>query len=425
MKSFLIYLLFLLIVTGNLIGQAAGDWQTRANGNWNSNTVWQIYSGGWVDATAGQYPSNPISTNITILNGHTVTASGNVDQDYGSGSLLLIASGGILNMGAYRVHGLLFGFIPLVFTDLTVNGTLTTSSEVNAETFNIGSVGHFNTTYGTTGWWNGIIPPTTTDFQGLIEFAGATHEIPDYTYTNIDVSGTASIPSGARTINGVLDVTGSLTNDGTISLGDSLINSGILTSNGVMSITGNAVNSGTLNNNDSIYITGDFQNNVGGSFSNTAPLILSADLSNSATITNTSNILLSGDLTNNVGGQINTQDTIEFDGGLHNNGTIATTAAAVFNFNGPNDTIAGTGTFPSSNLNITVGTVSLADYRITSAQEITAYDFRIGGNDTLKLNPTAKLTVTNNLRIFSQIQLRMHSDASSSASLIANNTPAS
>ena len=38
-------------------GQVNGDYQTRATGNWNANTTWQVRSGGiWVNCAAGDYP---------------------------------------------------------------------------------------------------------------------------------------------------------------------------------------------------------------------------------------------------------------------------------------------------------------------------------------------------------------------------------
>ena len=59
----------------NLLGQVNGDYQTRATGNWNANTTWQVYSGGsWQNCAPGDYPGATAGAGtVTILNGHTVT----------------------------------------------------------------------------------------------------------------------------------------------------------------------------------------------------------------------------------------------------------------------------------------------------------------------------------------------------------------
>ena len=57
------------------MGQVDGDYQTRATGNWNANTTWQVRSGGaWVNCLAGDYPGAAAGAGtVNILNGHVVT----------------------------------------------------------------------------------------------------------------------------------------------------------------------------------------------------------------------------------------------------------------------------------------------------------------------------------------------------------------
>lgn len=85
--SFIIYLL-----AGSGIpvsGQTNGDYRTRATGNWNSNTVWQVYSGGaWGNCAAGDYPGAAAGAGtVDIMNNHTVTITANVPNNIGNLSI--------------------------------------------------------------------------------------------------------------------------------------------------------------------------------------------------------------------------------------------------------------------------------------------------------------------------------------------------
>jgi hypothetical protein len=65
----------LLTITLVSWGQVNGDYQTRATGNWNANTTWQVYSGGaWNNCAAGDYPGAATGTGtVNILSGNAVT----------------------------------------------------------------------------------------------------------------------------------------------------------------------------------------------------------------------------------------------------------------------------------------------------------------------------------------------------------------
>lgn len=83
----------LLIITAlfhvlvlNLFSQVNGDYQTRATGNWNANTTWQVYSGGaWQNCAPGDYPGASAGAGtVYIQDNITVTITANVPNSIGS-----------------------------------------------------------------------------------------------------------------------------------------------------------------------------------------------------------------------------------------------------------------------------------------------------------------------------------------------------
>ncbi|HRT89647.1 MAG TPA: hypothetical protein P5257_05950, partial [Bacteroidales bacterium] len=56
-----------------------GDYQTRATGNWNANTTWQVrVSGAWVNCAPGDYPgAAPGAGTVWVNSGHVVTLNVN------------------------------------------------------------------------------------------------------------------------------------------------------------------------------------------------------------------------------------------------------------------------------------------------------------------------------------------------------------
>ncbi|WP_189702609.1 choice-of-anchor D domain-containing protein [Subsaximicrobium wynnwilliamsii] len=65
-----------------------GDYRTTGSGNWNSNTIWERFTGGtWSSSTAPSYAS---VNRLYIRNGHTITTSG----AFGSSVKLYILDGG-------------------------------------------------------------------------------------------------------------------------------------------------------------------------------------------------------------------------------------------------------------------------------------------------------------------------------------------
>ena len=81
-KRLLLGICFFVLFTSNGFGQANGDYQSAATGNWSSPSTWQKrVSGAWAAAGANPAPTFADGV-ITILAGHTVTfdASISVDQ---------------------------------------------------------------------------------------------------------------------------------------------------------------------------------------------------------------------------------------------------------------------------------------------------------------------------------------------------------
>ncbi len=82
----IILICFIALLTFDVIAQTDGDYQTRADGNWNSNAVWQVRSGGvWVNCLAGDYPGVGAGAGlVSILNGHVVTLNISPANNLGS-----------------------------------------------------------------------------------------------------------------------------------------------------------------------------------------------------------------------------------------------------------------------------------------------------------------------------------------------------
>ncbi|HCT30353.1 MAG TPA: hypothetical protein DIW31_06390, partial [Bacteroidales bacterium] len=85
MKRLGVVLLILFALTLNSVSQVNGDYQTRASGNWNANTTWQVYNGGWVNCGAGDYPGATAGAGtVNLLDNNTVTVTANVPNSIGS-----------------------------------------------------------------------------------------------------------------------------------------------------------------------------------------------------------------------------------------------------------------------------------------------------------------------------------------------------
>jgi hypothetical protein len=130
--------LFILMIGETSWGQVNGDYQTRAAGNWNANTTWQVRSGGaWVNCAVGDYPGVAAGAGtVTILNSHNVTL--NVSPANAIGALTI-------NNGATNTSVTFSGANSLTVTGATtINGSGTNGInkfiDVAAGTFSTGSV---------------------------------------------------------------------------------------------------------------------------------------------------------------------------------------------------------------------------------------------------------------------------------------------
>ena len=80
-KTFILF--FALLFSLNAKGQVNGDYQSRAGGNWNSNTTWQVRTGGsWVNCGPGDYPGASAGAGtVNIRDNHTITITANVPNN--------------------------------------------------------------------------------------------------------------------------------------------------------------------------------------------------------------------------------------------------------------------------------------------------------------------------------------------------------
>jgi hypothetical protein len=187
----------LLVFAPRLVyAQAAGDYQTRASGNWNSTTVWQVYSGGaWINTA-----TPPGNTNVTIQNDHVISynvASTTIQNltTLGTGTLnfnaaasdSLTVSGNVTNGGVIAVvsavgtnsHSMSVG------GNFANNGTFTTSVGGGSDTLNVILNGSAAQT---------ISGSSTTTFEGLT-FSNTAATISAITHFN--VNGTLTVNAGA------------------------------------------------------------------------------------------------------------------------------------------------------------------------------------------------------------------------------------
>ncbi|MCF8381528.1 MAG: T9SS type A sorting domain-containing protein [Bacteroidales bacterium] len=247
MKKLSIILILLVGIGVGVIGQNSGDWRTNPespwnNNDWNNDENWQTYFMGiaWLSLT-NQYPgyNGNISTQVNILNGHNINANNNIQGAFGGS--IIIETGGSLQCSGYAING---GSASTYFPTVTIDGTLTTDSYINATTFSVGSAGSFTTSYaGTNGWWNSTYSPTTTTLGGSIEFSGTSQIIPNISgqsYHNLTISGTSTLSSGTTSFTGELEITSG--NTLTINTGSNLLLESSSATN-----TASLINYGTIN----------------------------------------------------------------------------------------------------------------------------------------------------------------------------------
>ena len=209
---------FVLLAMGSvthLYGQSSGDWRTRNDGNWNGTDVWQLHNGtSWQNTTS--FPTGLTTGHINIR-AHAITATEDIIQEDGVAKKLLINPSGTLNMGSYQIYAILNpgpSQDTTQFNKVTVNGNLYTSGGVSADTFNIGTTGHFKTSYANSNGAfsvEGVSPEVGTDnFNGLFEYSGSGQGVLFKVYEDLLISGDVSTLFGAVYVSD-LTITGTLT----------------------------------------------------------------------------------------------------------------------------------------------------------------------------------------------------------------------
>jgi len=200
-------------------------YQSKASGDWNNFTTWQVDSGsGFVDATSGQTPTSADDT-ITILNTHTVTVTASVSADQ-----LTVSSGGTLVVNA----GVTLTIDDGVDPDLADNGTVQVNDTgviAGAGTVAVNSGGTLKVGSGnvTDAVSANVTAPFTLNTGSTVDFNRAgSQTIGARNYYNLILSnsGTKAFGSGTTGIAGsTFSITGTAT-------GDALVNSSTIEYNG-------------------------------------------------------------------------------------------------------------------------------------------------------------------------------------------------
>ncbi len=220
------------VCTGIPAAASNGDFRSRASGNWNDFTTWQIFSGTWIDAISGQYP-NSVSSTVTIRTGHTVTLNVNgisVRNLVVDGPTGKLNGGG--NSGTPR-------YLSVFGNTITCNGTIGDVAQddisFNIEGINpaIGGTGSFScnrirkntginlTTTLTvnmniTTWWNGaaIFNNYTGDPNSFNVTIASGRTVTCTNSGSVSIDGTTGTAFGSSygsiTVNGTLNVGGTL-----------------------------------------------------------------------------------------------------------------------------------------------------------------------------------------------------------------------
>ncbi|MEI6506845.1 MAG: T9SS type A sorting domain-containing protein [Bacteroidota bacterium] len=396
--------------TGNTITIDAGtygDFRSAATGNWSATSSWQTYSsiGTWVSASVAPTTASFVSKNVTILNGHTITADGTATQYCKN---LTINNGGILYAAGATAR-----FIN-VYGNITCNGTIGNGStydgigfDVEGTSCTISGSGNFDCARIAKNSITNITTNLTFDmnvncrYNGAaiyVNIAGATLNViidANYTLTlpgdatvngagafsfdGIDGTGSGE-RGGSLTVNGTLTLSGQgtgqptlfLLNNNTTSATSCTINNGGLINvaklncgaSGAAGHTLTINNGGILNITDepTSFITPSTTNNT---FTFNTGSTVQYSKSGAQTVyvfgsNNQKNITFSGSGNKTLGSALTVNGTIQLSGGTFATGgnlTINSSGSLIYN----GGSITGY-TLPSSLTNFTpdVGTTSLS-----------------------------------------------------------------
>lgn len=314
---------FLLSFT-NMIAQTTGDYRSRQTGAWTTATSWQTFDGtNWINAASAPSSSNGI---ITILSGHVITSNAALTADQ-----VMINSGGTLS-----VTGGTFTLAASTATDLDCNGTLNLSGGTlnGGGNINVNASGTFNWTGGI----NGGGGTMNINSGAALTMSGSNHSLGDTkTLNNYGIwtwtGGNFLYNNGAPVVN----------------------NYAVLNINTDADVNQNGANTGTFNNTASGIInkTGSATDET--SFNNFSSFINAGTINiNSGRLRFTVKSVHTG--TVNIASTAN----LNFSSGvaLFNAGTTLAGAGSL-NFESGNDTLYA-GSFGVSNINVSGGTVSIS-----------------------------------------------------------------
>ncbi len=221
-------------------GQSAGDYRTRATGNWNDNNIWEKYDGtSW--NLSPDYPGASAGTgSVNILNNYFITLNVNPANSIGAltfepssaNNITLSMSGQTLNVagavtfGAPSVDGMRqriilgTGTLNCASVSMPITGAATRTTDITISSGILNVAGNItmngasdrnNITFSSNGVLNVFGNFTGGGFTcstSTVNYIGAAQIVGAYTYNNLTVSGgsTKSL-SGSATVSGTLTLT--------------------------------------------------------------------------------------------------------------------------------------------------------------------------------------------------------------------------
>lgn len=290
MKSFIRILTILPVLLVFFLGELnATIYQTVANGNWNSSSIW-----------SPSKPTFPWGSTDTVIINHNVNLNKNITT-YG---VVIVSSGASLantsknitvgdgstftNNGTVSVKNF---NVDWGTTEVINNGSLTTAHNM---TLNEGDF----TNNGTISVGHDLVNSYDSDFENTS--TGVITVSRDFTNRDI-FTNAGSITTGRNFVN---DWGYTVSNTGTISAG------------------ADVKNRGTLNNSGTLTATDDILNDWSCVITNSGTVTAGDDFTNNGDITNTNVITIGDDFSNNWGAEVTNYGAIEVTDDVSNNGDI-------------------------------------------------------------------------------------------------------
>lgn len=303
-KLFILALISFALSSGNIFAQVVGDYGSAASGTWSTAATWVVCvaDGTWVGATVAS-TAPTATTNVWILNGHTV----NISSTGALGKTVTVQNGGILT---------------------------STGNNLTATTFAIEDGGYYSQAGSST-----TIPGTTKNFanNSTFEYNGSMSGMTYYTYGNLiwNSSAVCGIPQG-----NTLTVNGNLTLKGVKGMRGNSSTTGTNTHTvyGNVSIDGTGVYLSGVNNSASTTATNTW--NIKGNVSVTnGGRIQVFESAGPHTSSSTSTYNIDGDLSIGTGASLSFRSsttvnasagigTVNVKGNVTNSGSISSTTGA-------------------------------------------------------------------------------------------------